>query len=157
MFINHQANDKRESDWIDTTKKKWAKTKTVKNLGISTHNRFSYWEEEVSNEPVFSMIGEIQTGKIKVVERMTKENKVKVETICAGLKVFETKSSQKFTQAEIEKVLEVKKINDTHNAITVFNGFKEHEIKPILRVKSKTVIMGEDFPENFSLKVKCRQ
>ena len=132
MPINHQANDKREADWIATTKKKWAKAKTVKNniFWISTHNRFSYWEEEVSNEPVFSMIGEIQTEKIKVVEGMTKENKVKVETICAGLNFFETKRSQKFTEAEI---------------------------KPILRVKSKTVIMGEDFPENVSKKVKCRQ
>ena len=62
LSINHQANDKRESDWIDTTKKKWAKTKTVKNFGISTHNRFSYWEDESGDEGLEQKDGRHEDG-----------------------------------------------------------------------------------------------
>ena len=107
---NHQAKDKRDADWEATTKRKWAKTKTVKNnsFEISTQNRFSYWEEEDTNEPVLSMIGEIKTEKITVIEGTTRENKVKVK-----------KQKQK--------------------------------------VETITSIMGDDFPENFTSKVKCRQ
>ena len=95
ISINHQANDNRDADWEATTKRKWAKTKTLKNnsFEISTQNRFSCWEEEDTNDPVLCMIGEIKTEKITVIEGRTRENKVKVkkqrkkvETICDWLK-----------------------------------------------------------------------
>ena len=106
---------------------------------ISTYNRFSYWEDDGSNEPVVLMIEEIKTVKNKVITGMTKEKKVKVtkqmkkvKTICHGLKVFETKN------AEIETMLEDRMINDTHN---VSNRFNNPEIGQIVQEESKSVII----------------
>ena len=154
ISINHQANTKRNADWEATTKRKWAKTKTVINnsFEISTQNRFSCWEEEDTNDPVLCMIGEIKTEKITVIKGITRENKVKlkkqrkkVEAICDWLNDFESKNAfstlGEFTEAEIETVLEVKMVNDTHNVSTVFSRFDEHEIEPILRMKSKTFLV----------------
>ena len=100
VSIYHQAHHKKDDDWEETTKRKRAKPKTVKSNSfvISTHNRFSYWEDE-TNEPVLCMIEEITTEKMNVIEGITKKNKVKVkkqrkqfETVSDGLKAFETKN-----------------------------------------------------------------
>ena len=117
---DHHASKKHEDDWEATTRRKTVK---FNNFVILTHNRFSYWEEDETDEPVLSMIGETKKEKIKFIERITKESKVKqkmqgnkAKTICDGLKAFETKNTfsilGEFTEVEIETILDVKMIKD---------------------------------------------
>ena len=107
---------------------------------ISTHNQFSFWEDDGTIEPVLLMFEEIKTEKNKVIKGMNKvkvtKQMKKVKTICCGLKVFETKN------AEIETMLEDRIIN-------VSDRFNEPEIGQIVQEESKSVIIK-------SRKKKCR-
>ena len=76
------SEHRREDDWESTRKRKVTGSKIVKNNSfvIPTHNRFSYWDEDESNEPVVFMKEEIKTDKIKVItqsllSKVIKENK----------------------------------------------------------------------------------
>ena len=124
MSTDHHASENDEDDWEATTKGRGTNIKTVKvnNFVISTYNRFSNWEEDETDEPVLSMIGEIKTEKIKFIERIPKERKVKqkiqskqAKIICIGLKAFERKNAfsilGEFTEDEIETILDVKVMN----------------------------------------------
>ena len=105
-----------EDDDYKAPKKKILRNQNINSdFVIQTHNRFSYWEKDISDDLDISVTVEIKTDDIKLDRNISdkKQIKIKKKTI-RSLQVFQTR-----------------------NAFSIFEKFTEHKIATILQGKAK--------------------